>query len=59
MEEGSSAFKISTGKPLGKISIESTRRIDGRTEIEWILNKQISIRETGFGSELGLLQNPC
>ena len=39
MEEGSSAFKILTGKFTGKRPFGSLRLVDGRPMLEWTLKK--------------------
>ena len=38
MEEGRGIFKILTGKPTGNRTLERPR-VDGRTIVEWTLNK--------------------
>ena len=45
-EEGRSSFKILTAKPSGKIPL-GRLGIDGRTILEWVLNKYVSIRGIG------------
>ena len=40
MEEGRSAFKILVGKPKGGDQQESLGE-DGRTILEWVLNKRV------------------
>ena len=46
-EEGRSAFKILTGKPIGKRPLVRPRR-RRRTILEWTLKKLISIRGIRF-----------
>ena len=58
MEEGRSAFKFSTGTPTG---VRPLRRlgVDGRTILEWILKKQISIRGIGMiRLRIGIIGEP-
>ena len=47
MEEGRSAFRFLTSKHTGKRPLEKTR-LDGRTILEWILTKYVSIRGIGL-----------
>ena len=47
IEEGRSAFKISTGTPAGKIPL-GRRRLDGSTVLEWVLKKYVPIRGIGL-----------
>ena len=47
MEEGRSTFKIVTGKPTGKRSLERLG-LDGRTILEWTLKKYVSMRGIGL-----------
>ena len=42
MEEGRSAFRILTGKPR---DLQEGLGVEGRTILEWILKKWVSIRE--------------
>jgi hypothetical protein len=45
MEEGTSAFKMLTGTPKERVLSEGLG-VDGRTILEWILKKYISMRGT-------------
>ena len=52
MEEGRNAFKILTGKPTGL-------GVDGRTILEWILKKWVSLRGTGLiRLRIGIIGEP-
>ena len=58
MEGGRSAFKILTGTPAGKRPYGSIG-IDGRTILEWILKKYISIRGIELNRlSIGIIRGP-
>ena len=44
MEEGRSAFKILMGKRTGKRPLGTLIGVDGRTILQWTLNKKVPIR---------------
>ena len=58
MEEGRSAFKILTGTSTGKKPLEGLS-VDGKTKLEEILKKQVSIRGIGLiRLRIGIIRVP-
>ena len=59
MEESRSALKKLTSKPTGKRWERGKSGREGRTILEWILNKQASIRGIGLiRLRIGIIGEP-